>query len=365
MIKQKKGIVEVQFNWLFILIVGVIILLFFVSLTQWYRGSKEKELASDVLYKLDNILTGAQISSRSASQIDMPSIGLVFSCDPDECSDYGCASSIEFEGSGIAEDTAMDIIFSQESLKTELLDAWSLDWNVAYKVTNFLYLSTPDIKYYLVYDPDDTTSEDFAKSVFSKIGENKYLDVKLIDGSEVEDQEYNGESFVRFVLFYLPAATDSIDVSQSMQKSNKWDVLFVDGDEVSGHVMFSMVSGGLMKPDETKDYPYLGLPSLIGAIYSQDFDDYKCNMRKALLRLRAVNDIYLERTKKLYDYYAGDMQCEFYYDTETTDQFEAIKSALADPGNLQASDISSIVSAVDNIKNYNSQANIRSCPRIY
>jgi len=197
---KKNAIVEVQFNWIFVLGVGVLILLFFIGITQWYRGNEERKVANEVLNSLQAILTGAQVAHDTAKPIEIPRVGLSFECDADECSSYGCASSFEFEGTGVSKDTTMDIIFTQEYIKSNFLHAWTLEWSMPYKVTNFFFLSSPAVKYYLVYkDPNKKLAEKVAR----RLSDNELLEFQLIEANEVRYQEYNNEYLARFVMFFF------------------------------------------------------------------------------------------------------------------------------------------------------------------
>lgn len=351
---NRRASVEVQFNWIFVLIIGVIILLFFVGVAQWYRGAKEKEIAHSVVSKLQTILTGAEVSEQTASQIDLPRIELMFSCDPRQCGPEGCTSYFEFEDTGISQDTPADIIFTQSRITTDFVNAWSLPWGMPYKAANMLYLSTPDVQYYLVHDDD---SKDFARQVYSVMGENNFTRAGLVRKEDVAGLEYRGEYIVRFVFFFVPA--DDVPVSASMKKG-RWDVIFVDNSRKE--VMYSKVQGGMRVKDEQKQFPFLGVSGVIGAIHAEDFGLYVCNMKKAFIKLRTVTEVYRLRTELLHDYYLGDGVCEYYYDTETQDQFRAIQDAVSD---LDSPDMAAIIEAARLIEEYNSQATRRDCADIY
>jgi len=357
---MKKGMLEVQFNWIFILIVGAMILMFFVGLTMWYKDFQDQKMASSVMTKIQAIMTGAGVNPRTAQKIDVPRIELNFECEPD-CNDYGCYSNFKFENTGVAKDTSMDILFTQSSMKTDFIHAWTQEWDMPYKVTNFLYFSTPAVRFYLVYDPSIPESERLAELIYAKLDDNKFIDARVIKASEVSGLKYNNEYLVRFVFFYEPAGV--VSVSESMYKSEQWDVIFIDGNEKSGIVTFSSLSGNNMAPDIDKKYPYIGTASLIGAIYSEEYEFYKCNMIKAFLKLRAVNQVYKIRAQDLYHYYEGDVRCEFYYDDLTLGaEFDKIDDAVSDYDNIKTSQLTQSISKIEEI---NQQAKVKSCTRIY
>jgi len=361
---KKKAMIEVQFNWIFILIAGIIILMFFIGITSWYKDNEERRIAGDVLTKIRTILINSELNSRAASELEVPNIEFIFTCDPDECGNYGCASTMMFEGTGIHEDTPIDIIFSPDNIKSDFINVWALEWKTPYKVTNFLYITSPAVKYVLVYKEDQVYSKNLATSVYDKMKENEYIEknIRLVEESNVDQIVYNNEYLVRFVWFYNP---DFVEFSPSIKKGSR-DAIKIIGDETSGEVTFSSVSGNTLVFDTNKRYSYIGLPSLIGAIYSEDFDNYECNMKKAFLRMRSVNEIYLRRSMALEKAFFGDMRCEFYYDYDLQSYFNQIdlKTENLESGALESS-LYEIEDAIKNIETINSQTELKTCPRIY
>jgi len=355
---MKKAMIEVQFNWVFILIVGIGIMLFFVGATFWYKSNEEKKIASDVMVKLQTAMTGAGVSSRTASEINIPRAQLEFLCDANECSQSGCASSFTFENTGVSKDTSMDIIFTQKFIKSNFLHTWTQEWKTPYKTTNFLYFSSPEIKYYLVYKEGDA-SETHAKAVAANLKKNSFLEYSLIKETQIASVPYNNEYLMRFIIF---SGLTSVSVSQSVQEGEHWDAIFISGDSNYGTVTWGKSSGQNMVPDSTSKFPYLGMPSLIGAIYSEEFSMYVCNMKKAILRLKTVNNVYLERTKGLYSNFVGDGKCEYYYDSDTQNMFVAIDSAVS---NINAPSFSAVSTKMNDLEQINSMTIRKSCPRLY
>jgi len=357
---MKKAMIEVQFNWIFILIVGVIILLFFISLSFWMKENQEKKWAEMVLTQVQTVLSGAEANSETASEINVPPIELRFTCDPDNCGPSGCTSGYQFENSGVSKENAMDIVFTQNALESDFIHAWTLKWNAPYKVANLVCFSTKKVKFYLVYEDGNADSEALARAVMKRMKDNIHINPSIIDHTQVEDQDYRNEYLVRFAFFFEPSV--NIDVSNKMEASRNWDVIFIVGDESSGEVKFSKRDGDRLVVDEDAKYPYLGMPTLIGAIYSEDYEYYKCNMKKAFIKMKTVNEIYSLVSADLYDYYAGDMICEYYYDAGLMTEFARIDQALTD---LEEPDINQLNAAMNAIEDTNKMTEQRSCTRIY
>ena len=144
MISSKKGVVEVQFNWVFIIIIGAVILGFFVSLSMRQKDVSEQKLSATVAEHMKTILTGAQVTERSVNLITVPRRDITYDCG---------------EGFSISSMASFNprIIFAPSLLKSQSqkLITWSLDWNMPFRITNFLYMTSPDIYYIFVHDFSD------------------------------------------------------------------------------------------------------------------------------------------------------------------------------------------------------------------
>jgi len=314
---------------------------------------------------LQTTMASAASSDNTARKIPSPRLELNFICDADECTNEGCLSRFEFEDTGIGKDTSMDIVFSPISIKSDFIYAWALEWNTPYKTANFLYFSSPSVTYYLVYDETMTKSDELSQIVYNKMKENVHVESKRIEKADVHNIEYNNEYLVRFVVF---EPMDNWDVSQSIKDSRKWDVIFIDGNEETGIISYSKVEQvgpeKRLVPDDDKSYGYVGVPSLLGAVFAEDYDNYKCNMRKALLKLRTVNEIYKIKTDILYGLYESDNKCEFYY-ANAESHFDGIDLAIADAITGGDFEPDNLLNAMNGITEENLGTYLKSCQKIY
>ena len=69
---NNKRAVEIQFNWIFILIVGALILVFFMMLVNRQRDISDIKLAVELLDDLEQIMTGQRVTVNRQDIIDMP-----------------------------------------------------------------------------------------------------------------------------------------------------------------------------------------------------------------------------------------------------------------------------------------------------
>lgn len=321
--KSKKGVISVQFNWVFILIAGVLILLFFGSLVLKMRSASDTSIAETIMTNMQTIMTGAEVSVRTINPIEIPNTEIRFSCD---------SMSVGKLSTTI---TKNKIVFSPTVIKGRKLLAWALDWNSPYHVTNFLYLTTPNIKYVFV-----NPTGDYANGLYDLLPEeiNK---IRVDDISGIT----NTGNYFRLIFFNdlpeVPLALISApnnDVSAINIISNKIEFYNKRGSE--------FIQIGLAAD-------YLGEPMLLGSLFSQDIDDYKCNLKKAFNKLNIVTQVYKKRTEVL-----AESGCAPYYDT---DPFSYIITHSKDD-NI---DINEINRKIEEIKRYNKNLQSESCPTLY
>ncbi len=69
---RKKAQLDVQFNWIFILLVGAIILSFFVGVAFWYKNTQEHKITGEVIVGIEALLKTAKESPNTARTTTIP-----------------------------------------------------------------------------------------------------------------------------------------------------------------------------------------------------------------------------------------------------------------------------------------------------
>ena len=78
--RSRKAQVETQFNWIFILIVGAIILAFFTYIVIKQKAASDAKIAGKISQQLNTILVGAKVSSGTVQDIPTPEVSIHFTC---------------------------------------------------------------------------------------------------------------------------------------------------------------------------------------------------------------------------------------------------------------------------------------------
>jgi hypothetical protein len=348
-LRKKRAVIEMQFNWIFVLIVGAIIIAFFLTVVQKCKPIAEKQVSSTVISDIDAVITGAKEAKDTAGPIDIPNMEITFSCDH-----YSIGQS--------QKKVRTNIIFSPDRIIGEKLIPWSLDWGMPYRASNFLYLTSPQVRYILVGDNNNQIFKDINEMMTDKI--NK----ELIGNSGLFSLPDKNNYKVKLVFFEVYK-----EVPSNLKTKNLKDMTAIEiwggTSPGKGTVNFFKRTGSTFTQDGSADY--IGNEALIGAIFAEDREMYVCNMNKAYQRLNLVSGVYQQRTHSLSAWAdtIGRTDCRDLYN-QTSVQLDDILSASSPttgnpPRSLDSSEISQIHSSSNNLITINSDLEGNSCPLIY
>jgi preprotein translocase subunit YajC len=276
---KKKGVIEVQFNWVFVLIVGGIILAFFVTIVMKQKATSEESISITTLTRLDEILTGAGVSANTVEVIQIPAITLTYDCD-------------NLYIGGAPKKTLDRVLFAPKSMSGREIVTWTLDWSVPYKVANFLYVGGEDTKYVFL---SNSPSPEF-KKIFSDLPANFSKSDKVLEpvaGKFFIKQEDFKQ--YRFVIDGQTSITDLQSAVNDVSFLSKLGsaVTAVQVDIPNNRLTFYKKNGVIF---ENKGFAtYIDNPMIYAAVFSDDFDNYKCVMAKAVKKMNVVSEIYYEK----------------------------------------------------------------------
>lgn len=318
------------------------------------------KLSGKILFEIDSIMKGASSSSKSSSELEIPKLELGFTCYP-ECSEEGCDSGFAIGNTGVNKPTPHDIIFAPSEIKSDFLYTWTLDWTSPFRVGNFLYLTSPSIRYVFVYNEDYSMSKTMAEKIYNLFLDNEFITVDLYSEEELmDDFEATNHKHVRFVFFY----TFEDDLDLDIGKSDFDLVIFSDPNpNFNGHVLFLSEDMAAETGDFDDSVGYFGKESMVGAIFSENQDFFVCNMHKAFNSLERIFGIY--KIKALYlKTQAG--ACGGIYEN-----FAAfpLPENFQYPSSFEEGDYEKISSLLKSMSSSAEKANknaiFNSCPRLY
>lgn len=331
----KRGEVEIQFNWILILVAGALIFLFFFSIINWIRDNSAKTTAMKLSSYLDSIFTGSSVTQYTINVITFPGKEIEFKCD-------------KYWVNKISKvDINNKIIFAPSRIEGNQLVTWSLSWDVPFRVADFLFVSSPQIRYIFIGSGGlfDDLKELFPEELNPEFNPSTIEDLNNFK--------------VRFIYVDTPPQNSDI---QELKKMSAEDVtaLYIDSD--SGTIDFYRKShpstpAGFKSYSTISSSGYFGQASLIGAIFSENPEDYICNMEKAAKRLVYTAQIYQNRSAFLSSYYynEGDTDCELAHQADFDSLINAAKT----------NNFANLETLSNNIKDRNENAQKKSCALIY
>ena len=128
---------QTELNWVFILVAGAIILVFFTAFAFKYKSLQEEKLAIELLNNLDNTLTRLKSTPYTTyDEINLP-VEVEITCDKIKINDQNFKTN--------------NLLFSQAKLKNKMLIYYK-QFKSPFKIANFYYISDSSRKFNLIYD---------------------------------------------------------------------------------------------------------------------------------------------------------------------------------------------------------------------
>lgn len=363
-----KGQVEVQFNWIFILIVGAIILAFFVTVALKQKQVSETGTTISFLSSFENALSG--ISSVQGKQLlyEVPKMDLRYDC----TTGCDCAAYIGTRAKAQALIHMDDkIIFSPNSLKGNNLLTWSKEWSYPFKITNFILITSPEVKYLIENNLRGTQIFDGLPPVFIEKDqtEQKAFDKQLFNTEDASIPGIAGNYKIKFVftvgdvaLFKIPdeiqslTSTDVTAIKITKAESGEELVEFYQKD-TTDKSKFKLIGTSYLFGDAT----------VYAAIFAEDLNAYACMMNRAFKSFNTVSKVYREKQSVYFnDVYLNNARqtCKINYVSDVSTGQLVQNSANFD-FKLPGQEASLIVTNTKAFAIQNDNAIKDSCPHIY
>jgi hypothetical protein len=303
---SKKATVSIQLNWILILIAGAIILVFFTTIVTKQKSVSEANIAETIQTDLQAIFSSAHISTGTSSIVDVPNTDLNFNC---EGFKIGNQFAAKFQYA-----FAPDLIKSERNT----LSIFSSDWSIPFRVTNFLYVTSPDVRYIIDESSDANLAQELEKQLPSRYitrdgQSNLFMNKELItDLNNIQDKNNYKVNLITFNK--IPEMTL---LNNKLSKTKPKHITGLNIDIIGctaeseekrldcyGDLTFFYFEEGVIKSSSTT---FIGKASLFAAIFASNYQTYECGMKNAFTRFHNVTKIYIQRTT---DLAAADADCQ-------------------------------------------------------
>ena len=271
--------------------------MFFISIVQKQKEHSEESIAGTIQTDLQAIFSSSYVSTGTSSVVEVPNRAINFDCD-------GFRVGNQF-ASKFPYAFAPDLIESDRNT----VSVYAYDWSVPYRVTNFLYVTSPEVRYLIDDDVNDLADALFdllPPKYIVKDGKSK-LFMSKEKGSFSGSGDKNNYK-VRVIYFSDPI---TFDPESTFGKTKKMDIsaVYIYGIGCAGDPADERLDcdGDLkfFNYNSTTDSwtsqitEFVGKASLLAAIFSENKEIYECGMNNAFYRLQNVTKIYYDRTTAL------------------------------------------------------------------
>lgn len=332
----RKAAIEIQFNWIFVLIAGAIILTFFGGLVYKQKTLADEEAAGSIIKNLEAEFSAARSAGGSAALLDLGKFEIDLKCE-----DYLVGK--------LGQSVSFRPFFGPDLVKGMKLVVWSFPWDFPFKITNFIFVSSKDVGYFFVNSSDPlmiSLNDDLSFRFFSS---------SLINSvSEVNNPA--GFYKIRFVCNGCDFSNEVVSFGFPEK-----DMSAVSFDESSKTVTFYQKSGDSFVATGTAPllgFDDYGMPSVFGAVFADSYELYDCNLKKAFRNLGVVSEVYEKRSRVIAD---SSSDCNVYH-LNAAEDFANIKSQSSD---FSSASIGEILKSVDDLDTTQGFVRRSSCPWLY
>ncbi len=318
---------QAEFNWILILVAGIIILSSFAAFAIDYKSLSDRRINTELSLAISQHLDS--LTSPSLTTAINPE-GLNFFS-----SRFSCNSLILNDGSPISIEDK--IIFSSSNILSDKLLLWVDEFSLPYRIANVYYISSPYTKYYILHDE---STRELASAIFSYIpltqDGKRFFNVKLIDSLSAEsiENDIKKESLreVRIVTF------DDISLPSLSLKTR---VIKITKDLNNGLAYYQ---------DENQEVKYIKKQLLLASIFS---DNYDCNFNKLISRMDNLNKIHEDKAARLFfKTQAENQKCNY----------QLLRSSIA---SIKKEDFNNLINIEQKLALQNLELNKKGCQDVF
>ncbi len=284
---NKRGF-ELQFHWIFVLIAGALILVFFANVALKQRALSQQRLEFFLSSEMEGVLTASKTGA-GAQIISNP--GVKFAC-TDSCL---CTMNNR---------QLRDIVFALVK-NGDKLSLWSREFAVPYRVTNLLFVTDSQTKYFFVGDVSDPLFVELTRNIPVVKSEKAVINYENVSFGRAIDVKAEFEH-TRFVFINTDPSRFILDSSFNDKSASAVKV-------EPNSVAFYTKEGLNFFPSVA--FPRIDLSSVYGAIFSNDANMYECGMDRLAGKAELVASVYKSRAHALKEHTSiGISECPVIYD---------------------------------------------------
>jgi hypothetical protein len=333
---NSKAQMSSSFNYIFALIIGSIVFMFFVAFAYKYLGFAGSLSAAELVSSLNDEF-GAFSASDSAEKILSFSQAVRFRVYEGKLSSDGQSRTIDH------------VIFAPFEVEGEEIYIATRSLEIPYRVGNLFYVTDEHTVYILVYDSSTQSVVEDLQSSYNSLPSSFPVEVvsttQLSSDLETLYELTSSYDHVRF-LFFADASDYEEDIATVF---SDYEILEI------GSSLEDYSSGTVTYPDG-EEVVYVEYPLLIGALVSGDAYSYSYNLDTVFGKLSRVTGVYYDKAKFLS---ARLPECEY---APVKTALNNYKVYLSDEENYASS--SALLAKLELVEEANNKLG-GECPEIY
>ncbi len=371
----RRAAIELSLHWIFVIVIGAIILIFFITIVVKQNNIAEQNILSDLRDTFRSYVVGAQSSARGA--VEVPTFGYPFRYICQDTAEKSCLC--EFSVGGKNQQSFVvspSVLFAPTNTKDsdavpESVIVWSLPWRWPFPVTSFIYFIRPDTRFIFVYDDSSFTAQDI-EALFNYEFSDK-INKELVPFTTVHSLKDRGDAEHRVIFLgaftkqrfaeELPTALNT--ELPAFLKNDRTVVVYSsihDRNEIQeGKVFYYAYDEDAAVFLSSGESRFVGLPSAIGSFFVDDVTTYNCAVSNAFLDLRIAAQVQQKRAKILED----KGVCSALYTPRDQQMFERLIAFTDDPKQWNTLNYNDLINTVADIEHLNTQLEHNSCPLLY
>lgn len=281
MTMMTRAQLNIQFNWIFVLIVGVVFLTMLVSFAFRQEDVTENRIGVQVAEQFQTIFSTSKQQPGTIKLYESSTFDLGFACDYEQ-------GVHNFQINGIpAQETRFDLYVAPESFTTNKIYTWALNWNVPFTVDTFLFITTPNHEYlWYQNNPENPTID--LELLLEEFPDN--LSQQQVFSSK-DSYRKNQEQYIHIILLSEYGSFEKLPPLLSTGKQSRVVVIDKSAEDIfsAGNVYYFTAEEYARRANNAlpKPFPYIGKASLFAAVWSETPQRYECVMQQAMDRLES------------------------------------------------------------------------------
>ncbi len=324
---NRKAQIQIQFNWIFVIIIGVVLLGFFFSMIFSQTSANEKQVSATIARHFETIITSTNQKVGTVKTYKIPTTKIEFRCD-----DY--QGIYEYKIGGVkAKDIKFEPIFSSKELKggksRNRIYTWTENWNIPYQIATFLYIT--DNREHFSFVLNGQKPNALEEELINNFAANMSISIINNSNGNFENVPQNSLNMNKYVYVILDSSSSGFSwpgVDGFVKvPHNKVRIILISPDSFNKEDFFDYGQVSILDYDEYNSWQnstiqrrnsntrsnvgtYIGKASLYAAIFSEDNKRYVCEMNKALHKLKIISEI--QKYKILNENSSIDRNCRLY-----------------------------------------------------